>query len=233
MKNTKASKQKLTATRVVKTSETVSLRSGTLPVYRASAKSLIDPSEFIPIADGKKAAGGGVKLLRRTDLFPQEAVQLGASPKFSSWQMQLDEFSPIYGTFHYLRPSYFEFGFSKLVQTTGDFWQMDRGHVLGVNIFTRSLLNTGVTGNYVSVLLGETNCNTLTVEITNPQYPQYNLQFNLDLCNRSNQFFDLWLSENISYYQLRLSSSLEGGLCKIEKIRLYSTMHILPPVVEP
>jgi hypothetical protein len=222
MKNTMATKQKITATRAIKTSETVSLRSGPLPVYKVAAKSLIDPSEFIPIADGKKAAGGGVKLLRRIDLFPKKAVQLHATREFDLGQTLLDEFSPIYGSYHFLRPSYFQFQFSKLMVTFADKWRMNSlANELEVLIYPRSLQPLmGFPGNYVKILLGETNNRILTVKINNTQ-------FNLDLSNSSNQFFDLWLIDNSPDYLLELKLLPSGeGVCEIKSIRLYDTIRI-------
>lgn len=231
MKRAIATKQKPTATRAVKTSETVRLRSGLLPVYRVSVKSLIDPSEFIPITHGEKPAGKGINLLRRADLFPNKAFLHHAPGHFGD--TLLDVFSPRYGSFYPLGNPYFEFDFSRLFNTNAYYWYMELNKdAFDYEPVLQFRINPHGSANYVNIPLGVTKdfltdrC-IMTVHINNTE-------FNLNLFNRSNQNFDIVLAgDSFGLYDVKLAlrhapNSQKRTLCVLKQVELYNTIRAFP-----
>lgn len=203
-----------------------------IPILGAPEKSPIDPAEFIPVLSPGARAADKVRMVRKVDLIPKNAVSAAVAAHVNFGDILVDTFTPTYGSYYPLGQPAFALREAKMYLVHESGWMMG----LAPRESGEQHLQFGCNnkGNYLRVDLGQTVNGgigaILTVQVDE-------IQFGLDLTTRSYQHFDLFLLSAKSVHEVRFTLSsttnnLKGVICFVTRVELYNTIRIFqdPPV---
>lgn len=203
-----------------------------IPTLSVSGKSPIDPAEFIPVLSPGARAADKVRMVRKVDLIPKNAVGAAVAAHVNFGDILVDIFSPTYGSYYPLGQPAFQLREAMMYLVHEQGWIMGlEGREQGEQHLQFGFDNKG---NYLKVDLGQTVNGgigaILTVQVDGSQ-------FNLDLTTRSHQHFDLFLLSANHVHEVRFTLSsttnnLKNVICGVTRVELYNTIRIFqdPPV---